>query len=228
MSRRIPFGGLAALVVILGITATLTAGYASGAKPGSRNHARKLASALKECKKDKSSAKRRKCETAAKKEYEPRAKPHEQRPAGTGRATGTTGRAGVSLTTTGPATGTTGTITGTTGTTGTIAGTIDPESTPPADDCPHATLVVHVVAHGGQNQEDQPIRIAGQGMCRGQVELGAAEGTARGSWGLLPGQYEVAALNAPGGSVLTSTTVTLGEYQKLEVTLEIPTANVAR
>jgi hypothetical protein len=209
------------------IAAALGVGYAAGAKPGSRHHAGKLAIALRECKKDKSKAERKKCEMTAKKKYKTRAKSHEERTPGTGSGTGTTGMpgttTGTTATTTGSTTGTTGTTGATTGTTGTTTVTIiAPQSTPPDADCPHASLVVHVIARGGKNQEDQPIRIAGQGMCRGQVEhvLGA-EGKARGSFILLPGRYEVAALNVPGGSVLASTTVTLSDDQELEVTLEI-------
>ena len=142
-----------------------------------------------------------------------------------GRTTGTTAATTTGSTTRTTTTGTTGTTGATTGATGTTTVTvIAPESTPPNADCPHDSLVVHVITRGGRNEEDQPIRIAGQGMCRGQTEyVSGAEGTARGPFILLPGRYEVAALKAPRGAVLASTTVTLGDYQELEVTLEVPT-----
>jgi hypothetical protein len=85
-----------------------------------------------------------------------------------------------------------------------------------------------VVAHGGQNEEGQQIQIRGAPKCEGEIPE-VVRGTAPTRFFLAPGQWEVAALNAPKGAplsgnwtALASTTVALSADQELEVTLELP------
>jgi mono/diheme cytochrome c family protein len=90
--------------------------------------AQKLAKALKACKKNKSKAKRKACETAAKKKYKTHTPPpHEEHTTTTtgttGTTTATTGTTTATTTTTGTGTTTTGTGTTTTGTGTTTTGT---------------------------------------------------------------------------------------------------------
>ena len=66
MVRRALMGGIVAILAIVG---TLGMSYSAGANSGSRQHAQKLAKALKECKKDESKSKRKKCEKTAKAKF---------------------------------------------------------------------------------------------------------------------------------------------------------------
>jgi hypothetical protein len=123
---------IGAIVAILGMAGALVT-YPAGAQLGSRHDAQKLAKALKTCKKDKSSSKRKKCEETAKAKYESKTKTGGHIGAtGTGTGAGTPTSAGTG---TGLATGTdtTGMATGTT--------TSAPEAT--------ATIIVHVYEIGG-------------------------------------------------------------------------------
>ena len=54
-------GLIGVIVAVLGVAGALVA-YPAGAKPGSKDHAEKLATALKKCRKDKPKSKRRRCE----------------------------------------------------------------------------------------------------------------------------------------------------------------------
>ena len=127
---------------------------------------------------------------------------------GTGTGTGTGTPMG-----TGTATGTgmtTGAGTGT-GTAGNATGPGPPAGT----GCPQATLVVHVIGLGGQNEESWQVGIRSLGTClqeppgerRGVEETSAYTGTA---WfTLLPGHCEVSLLNAPQRC-------TSGPYEQLD------------
>ena len=190
------------IVAILGIAGSFVA-YPAGAKPGSRHYGKELAAALKKCKKDKPQSKRKKCERIARAEYKLKTETGGHKGTGTGAGTGT-----------GTGTGTTSATgpTNTTGTTGTTVG----GGPPPGTFCPQASLVVHVITHNALTVEGYRISYRGVSICNGEVPT-AGEGEPS-----LPGRYEVTVVRGYDGAVLTSTMVTLGPNQKLEVTLEVP------
>ena len=113
--RRVLVGTTVAIIGIVGI---LGSGYSAGAQPRSPHDARKLAKALKDCKKDKSSSKRKKCEKTAEARYKSKTTTggHGSTGTGTGTAAGTSTGTG-----TGTAAGTSGRRRG--HSTGTGAGT---------------------------------------------------------------------------------------------------------
>jgi hypothetical protein len=238
--RRVPVDGLVAVAVILGVAGLVV--YPALAKPGSRHDAQKLAKALKKCEKDKSERKRKKCERTVKAKYGSKTRAGGYRGTGaamgTGTARGTATATGTTTTGTATATGTgstrgtgttagTGTATATATATGTSTG--GATTTTGATHVPQmARLVVHVVGAGSGNEEAWPMRIQQLGACTNDPCRFERSGSRPVE--LAAGSYEVAALNhlstplrgpAGGeGSVLASTTVTLGEGQEREVTLE--------
>jgi hypothetical protein len=68
--RRVVIG---TIVAIFGIGGTLGMGYSAGGRPGSSQHAQKLANALRKCEEDKSRSKREKCQKTAKAKYKSKA-----------------------------------------------------------------------------------------------------------------------------------------------------------
>ena len=65
---------IGATVAIFGIGAALGLGYSAGATPVGKHQVRTLAKALKKCKKDRATSKRKKCEKTARARYKSKTK----------------------------------------------------------------------------------------------------------------------------------------------------------
>lgn len=241
-------GRLAALAVILGITAALMAGYAAGARPPKGQHARCAGKSTKA----KHAKRRTKCNKAGKTSggrshrtrsvgpkrtnrppggRMPAAKGPSDTATGTGTTTGATATGGG---TAGTGAGTPGTGTGPTTATGAATGTgtttatgTNTATTTGAPGAPSATVIVHVftrplvccsVNERTTLDETQPLRIIWRGT--GGEVIGSSE-TSEHTVHLAPGSYEIQVVSRPGGAAYGHKEVTLSAGQTQEVTFTI-------